>query len=229
MTRSTWSVGTISSLAGLLLVFTILYNIAEGIVAIWSGVAAGSLALIAFGADSYLEVAAASAVLWRLLIADEERGERAEQRAMRFIGWTFLALAAAIVYQAAAALAGRNGAQESLVGIGLALASVTIMPVLSLWKLKTAADGNIVALAAEAKETLACSYLSLALLAGLVANAVSGWWWLDAVTALLLVPWLVREGLEGVRGDVCFEGSRACFCRSCLYGIRGCRAACCVA
>lgn len=214
-------------LARFLLTVTIVYNLVEGVIAVYSGVQAGSLALIAFGADSYLEVAAASAVLWRLLIADEDRGERAEQRAMRFIGWTFIVLAVAIVYQASVSLAERNGAEESLVGIGLALASVTVMPALSLWKLKTAADGAIVALAAEAKETLACSYLSVTLLTGLVANALAGWWWLDPATALLLLPWLVREGLEGVRGDVCFEGLTACFCRNCLYGIRRCLAACC--
>ncbi|MEX2158650.1 MAG: cobalt transporter [Dehalococcoidia bacterium] len=228
MTTITPKVGRVWWLARVLLLFTIVYNVAEGVIAIVAGIQAGSLALMAFGADSYLEVAAASAVLWRLLIADEERGERAEQRAMRFIGWTFLALAAAIVYQATVSLAGHHGAEESPVGIGLALASVTMMPALSLWKLKTAADGNIVALAAEAKETLACSYLSVTLLAGLVANAVLGWWWLDPATALLLVPWLVREGLEGVHGDVCFEDLTACFCRRCLYGVRTCKEACCV-
>jgi len=214
-------------IARVLLVATIFYNIGEGVIAIAAGVAAGSLALVAFGADSYLEVGAASAVLWRLLISDEERGERAEQRAMRFIGWTFLALAAAIVYQSLSAIATRDGAEESLVGIGLAAASLSVMPALALWKLRTAAHENIIALAAEAKETLACSYLSVTLLAGLVANAVVGWWWLDPMTALLLVPWLLREGLEGVRGDVCFEGLRACFCRACLYGLRSCPAACC--
>ena len=219
--------GSPPRLARSLLGATIFYNVAEGVIAISSGVAAGSIALFAFGADSYLEVAAASAVLWRLLIADEERGERAERRAMRFIGWTFVALAAAIVYQALSAFATRDGAQESYVGIGLAVASVTLMPGLALWKLRTAAQGNIIALAAEAKETLACSYLSVTLLAGLVANAVAGWWWLDPLTALLLVPWLVREGLEGVRGDVCFEGLTACFCRACFYGVRSCRAVCC--
>ena len=210
-----------------LLMVTVLYNLAEGVIAFYSGVEAGSLALLAFGADSYLEVAAASAVLWRLLIADEERGERAEQRAMRFIGWTFLALAAAIVYQSLSAIATRDGAEESLVGIGLAAASVTFMPALALWKLRTAAQENIIALAAEAKETLACSYLSVTLLVGLVANAALGWWWLDPATALLLTPWLVNEGLEGVRGDVCFEGLKACFCRACFYGLRNCQAACC--
>ena len=219
--------GSHSRLARSLLGATIFYNVAEGVIAVVAAVAAGSIALFAFGVDSYLEVAAASAVLWRLLIADEERGERAEQRAMRFIGWTFLAVAAAIVYQALSALATRDGAQESYMGIGLAVASVTLMPALALWKLRTAAQGNILALAAEAKETLACSYLSVTLLAGLVANAVAGWWWLDPLTALLLVPWLVREGLEGARGDVCFEGLTACFCRACFYGVRSCRAVCC--
>jgi divalent metal cation (Fe/Co/Zn/Cd) transporter len=213
--------------ARVLLVVTILYNVAEGVIAIGSGIAAGSIALIAFGADSYLEVAAAAAVLWRLGIADPERGEIAEQRAMRFIGWTFLALSAAVVFRAVLAFASRDGAEESLVGIGLAVASVTVMPALALWKLKIAADGCILALAAEAKETLACSYLSLTLLVGLLANLLFGWWWLDAATALLLVPWLVREGLEGVRGDACFEGLTTCFCRACLYGIRRCRAVCC--
>jgi divalent metal cation (Fe/Co/Zn/Cd) transporter len=147
---------------------------------------------------------------------------------MRFIGWTFLALSAAIVFQAVAALASRDGAQESLVGIALALSSITVMPALALWKLKVAADGRLLALAAEAKETIACSYLSLTLLTGLVANALFGWWWLDAATALLLVPWLVREGLEGVRADACFDGLTACFCRACLYGVRECRAVCCL-
>jgi divalent metal cation (Fe/Co/Zn/Cd) transporter len=213
--------------ARILLGVTILYNVAEGVIAIVSGIAAGSISLVAFGADSYLEVGAASAVLWRINIADPESGEAAEQRAMRLIGWTFLALSVAITFQAVSAFASRDGAEESLVGISLALASVTVMPALALWKLKIAADGRMLALAAEAKETIACSYLSLTLLAGLVTNLLFGWWWLDAATALLLVPWLVREGLEGVRGDACFEGLTTCFCRSCLYGVRQCRAVCC--
>jgi divalent metal cation (Fe/Co/Zn/Cd) transporter len=212
-----------------LLAITILYNVAEGVIAIWSGLDAGSLALVAFGADSYLEVAAASAVLARILIRDEERGEIAEQRALRFIGWTFLLLAAAISYQSLSALYSMDGAEESIIGIALAVASITVMPILALAKLRAAASGQVMALAAEAKETLACSYLSVTLLVGLVANAIVGWWWLDAITALFLVPWLVREGLEGVRGDVCFEGLTVCSCRSCLFGIRSCRAPCCQA
>jgi divalent metal cation (Fe/Co/Zn/Cd) transporter len=211
----------------LLLAATIAYNAAEGVIAILAGFAAGSVALLAFGADSYLEVAAAGAVLWRLSMASEERGEQAERRALRFIGWTFLALAAAVVYQAGSALMSRDGAGESFVGIGLAVASSTLMPGLALGKLWTAARTNIPVLAAEAKETLACSFLSVTLLAGLVANALVGWWWIDPATALLLVPWLLREGFEGVRGEICFEDLRACFCRACFYGLRSCPAVCC--
>ena len=216
------------SFAKILLLATILYNIAEGVVAIWSGIVAGSIALVAFGADSYLEVAAASLVFWRLGIRDEEYGERVEHVVVRFIGWTFVVLSAAIVFQSGWALVEGNGADESLVGIVLAVLSVTVMPLVAFWKLQIAAKGNFQSIAIEAKETIACSALSVTLLVGLVANALVGWWWLDAVTALLLVPWLVKEGLEGIRGETCHDGLMLCSCRPCLFGLRACRAACCV-
>ena len=213
--------------AKILLTVTILYNIAEGVIAIWSGIVAGSIALVAFGADSYLEVAAATLVLWRVGIQDEEYAERVERRVVRFIGWTFILLSSAIVFQSAWALVEGAGAEESLVGIVLAVLSVTVMPLIAIWKLQIAAKGNLQSIAIEAKETIACSALSVTLLAGLVANALLGWWWLDAVTALLLAPWLVREGLEGIRGETCHDGLQLCSCRPCLYGLRSCRAACC--
>jgi divalent metal cation (Fe/Co/Zn/Cd) transporter len=215
-------------LAVALLLLTALYNVGEGVLAIMAGLNAGSLTLLAFGADSYLEVLAAGAVLWRLTYRDAEQGERAEQRAMRVIGATFLVLAAAVVVQSMLALMGHDAAETSPLGLLLLLASLLIMPVLSLAKLWVAARAQLPALAAEAKETVACSYLSLTAFAGLVAVALVGWWWLDAVTAVLLVPWLVREGLEGVRGDACFEGVRPCFCRPCWFGLRhACRSLCC--
>ena len=208
-------------LAKFLLLFTILYNVVEGVIAVWSGIVAGSFALVFFGADSYLEVAAASLVFWRVGIEDSERAEEVEHRVVRFIGWTFLALSGA--------LSNRSGAEESLVGIGLTVASVTLMPLLAVWKLRIAAQANLRSIAIEAKETLACSVLSLTLLVGLVANAALGWWWLDPVTALLLVPWLLREGLEGIRGDDCHEDLFLCACRACVFGLRTCRAVCCAA
>ena len=213
--------------AKFLLLATILYNIAEGAIALWSGTAAGSFALVFFGADSYIEVAAASLVLWRLGIEDHEYAEAVEHRVVRIIGWTFMVLSAVIVFSSVWALAGRAGAEESLVGIGLAIFSVVFMPLIAVWKLQVAAKSNLQSIAIEAKETMACSYLSLTLLVGLVANALLGWWWLDAVTALLLVPWLVREGLEGIRGEDDDDELQLCSCRSCLFGLRTCTAACC--
>jgi len=217
------------SFARFLLVVTILYNVVEGVIALWLGIAAGSIALVAFGADSYIEVAAASLVLWRLGIEDQEYAEVVERRIVRFIGWTFMALSAAIVFRSVLALAERTGAEESLVGIVLAVFSVVFMPLIAVWKLQVAAKGNLQSIAIEAKETIACSYLSLTLLVGLVANAVLGWWWLDAVTALLLVPWLVLEGLEGIRGEDHDDYLQLCSCRPCLFGLRTCTAACCAA
>ena len=214
-------------LAKVLLVVTILYNVVEGLIAVWSGIVAGSIALVAFGADSYIEVAAASLVLWRLGIEDHEFGERVENGVVRFIGWTFMVLSAAIVFQSASALLGGRGAGESLVGIVLAVFSITFMPLIAIWKLRIAARGNLQSIALEAKETIACSALSLTLLVGLAANATLGWWWLDAVTALLLLPWLVREGWEGIRGERCHEELVICSCRPCLFGVISCKAACC--
>ncbi|MGD9889914.1 MAG: cobalt transporter [Dehalococcoidia bacterium] len=210
-----------------LLLFTALYNVVEGVLAVTSGLRAHSLTLLAFGADSYLEVLAAGAVLWRLSYRDEEAGERAERWAMRFIGATFLVLAAAVAFQSVVSLLGREVAEESRLGLALLAASLVVMPLLSLAKLWTAARARLPALAAEARETVACSYLSLTAFAGLVAVALAGWWWLDAVSALLLVPWLAREGLEGLRGEGCFEGAHTCFCRPCLFGIRSCTPHCC--
>jgi len=186
---------------------TLAYNVVEAIIALASGVAADSIALVGFGLDSGIEIGAAAIVLWRLSL--ETRGvageplERAERRAHRFVGVAFLALAAWVSLQAAWGLARGAAPQESFVGIALASASLVIMPLLAWAKLRAAREIGSGALRAEAKETFACSYLSFALLLGLVANAAAGWWWADPVAALAMVPWLVREGLEGVRGETC--------------------------
>lgn len=209
-------------LAFVLLAVTLLYNVAEGAVALAAGFAARSLVLITFGADSYLEVAAAGAVIWRLTYRDEEAGERAEGRALRLIGWTFILLAAAVALQGSFALGQGEGASGSRLGIALLCASLVVMPVLAVAKLWTAARANLPVLAAEAKETVACCYLSVTALGGLITMAILGWWWVDPVAALLMVPWLLKEGREGIRGDACFEGAKVCWCRICWFGLRAC-------
>ena len=125
------------------------------------------------------------------------------------------------------ALVEQSGAEESFVGIGLAFVAVTFQPLIIIWKLRIAQRANLRSLAIEAKESVACSFLSLALLIGLVANALLGWWWLDSATALLLVPWLVREGLDGIRGKQSLNEVPLCSCITCLFGIRTCKAVCC--
>jgi divalent metal cation (Fe/Co/Zn/Cd) transporter len=190
-----------------LVVTTMAYNIVEAAVAIGSGLEAGSIALVGFGLDSVIECAAAGLLLWRLFVeargADHETVERTEHRVLRFVGATFVLLAVYVTVQALWTLWAQRAPEESLIGIILAIASLVIMPLVSWGKLRAAREIGSGALRAEAKETLACSYLSFTLLLGLVANAAGGWWYADPIAALLMVPWLVKEGLEGLRGEEC--------------------------
>ena len=189
---------------------TMAYNAVEAVIAIGSGWAAGSIALLSFGLDSVIELAAASVLLWRLRLeasgADHETVEKTESFVLRFVGGTFVALAIYVTVEAAVTLWRAEAPQESWIGIGLALASLTVMPLVAWGKLRAAAAIGSSALRAEAKETLACSYLSFALLVGLTANALGGWWWADPAVALLMVPWLIKEGLEGLKGEACEDG-----------------------
>lgn len=188
---------------------TMAYNVLEAVVALWSGAAAKSVALVGFGLDSVIETLAAGVLLWRLWVeargADEDTIERTERRVHQFVGVTFFLLALYVTGQSLWVLWKQAPPEESPVGIALAVASLVIMPLVALGKLRAAREVGSPALRAEAKETLACSYLSFALLLGLVANAAAGWWWADPAAALLMVPWLVQEGLEGLRGEECCD------------------------
>lgn len=191
--------------AQLLVLATAAYNAIEAVIAIWAGFAAASIALVGFGFDSIIELAAAAVVLWRLRVeasgAAEERVESAEARVHRFVGITFFLLAIYVLFEAGSRLWTRELAEESMIGIALAIASLIIMPLIAFAKLRAAAALQSDALRAEAKETLACAYLSFTLLAGLVANAALGWWWADPAAAVMMVPWLVREGREAFEDD----------------------------
>jgi divalent metal cation (Fe/Co/Zn/Cd) transporter len=188
---------------------TMAYNVAEGAIALWAGARAGSIALVGFGLDSYIECAAAAALLWRLALdargAHPETIERSERWVHRFVGATFVALTFYVLAQAGWTLWSREAPEESLIGIILAAASLVIMPLVAWGKLHAAKAINSAAIRSEAKETLACSYLSCTLLLGLLATAVAGWWWADPIAALLMVPWLVKEGIEGLQGEHCCE------------------------
>ncbi len=182
-------------------VATLAYNALEGAIAIGAGLLAGSVALVGFGLDSSIELAASLTALWRLRAdLDVHRRERAERVSLRIIGALFLALAAYVAFDAAYALARRDMPSESAVGIVLAALSLIVMPVLARAKRRVAFDMASGALAAEAKQTAICAYLSAILLAGLLLNAALGWWWADPVAALAMTPIIAREGAEGVRG-----------------------------
>jgi divalent metal cation (Fe/Co/Zn/Cd) transporter len=183
---------------------TVGYNSLEGVIAIGAGLIAGSVALIGFGFDSVIEVISGLTLLWRLYAdVNEAERERVEQRALRIVGWSFLLLAAYVLFDAGKSLIRREPPDESIVGIVLAAVSLVVMPLLVRAKRRVAKAIGSKALEADATQTALCTYLSAILLGGLLLNALLGWWWADPVAALIMLPIIVREGLEGTRGERC--------------------------
>jgi cation diffusion facilitator family transporter len=180
--------------------FTVGWNVIEGVVAIAAGLLAGSVALIGFGVDSSIEVISAIGLLWRLRKAGpdatvaEESG--AERRALYVVAATFFLLAAYITYEAVNSLLGQEEPDRSTVGLVLSVLSLVIMPALAYMKQRTGREMGSRALVADAAETWVCSYLSLALLAGVGLYALFGWWWADPVGALAMVPVILWQGWE---------------------------------
>jgi divalent metal cation (Fe/Co/Zn/Cd) transporter len=173
----------------------------EVIVALTAGAAAGSVALLGFGADSLIELTAGAAALWRLHAdLDPARRERVEGVSLRMIGVCFLALALYVGYGASRDLVLRERPAESLAGMALAVFSLISMPLLARAKRRVALGMRSGALAADAQQTALCAYLAGILLIGLLLNATLGWWWADPVAAVLMVPIIAKEGIEGVRG-----------------------------
>lgn len=189
-----------------LAVFTVLYNLMEGIIAIASGVVAASVALVGFGVDSFVETASAVVVGWRFSYEMKQlpdaKTERAEKMAARIAGVLLLALSLYLLVDSGRRLLGWGREPESS-GIGIALTSISVlvMPFLGRAKLRIARQIGSKALRADAYESIACAWLSGTTLAGLVLNAAFGWWWADPLAALCLIPLIVREGLEGLSGE----------------------------
>jgi divalent metal cation (Fe/Co/Zn/Cd) transporter len=169
-----------------------------------AGFIAGSIALVGFGFDSVIEVSSGVALLWRLHHdRDIARRECAEAAALRIVGVCFLALAAYVGYEALEALISRAAPERSLPGIILAAVSVVVMPLLARAKRQVARAIDSAALAADARQTDFCLYLSVILLAGLTLNAAAGWWWADPIAGLIMVPIIAREGYLALRGKAC--------------------------
>lgn len=179
---------------------TIAYNAVEAVIAISAGSAASSAALIGFGLDSIVEVLSAAAVAWQFAAPDPEKREKT---ALRIIAWSFFALAAYVTVDAAMSMFGVREADRSPVGVALAAVSLTVMPFLSLAERRAGRELGSASAIADSKQTLICSYLSAALLVGLLLNILFGWAWADSVAALVIVVFAVREGLEAWGGDAC--------------------------
>ncbi len=180
---------------------TVAWNGLEAAISLAAGIAAGSVALVGFGLDSVIETASAIILLWRLRSAQEN--ERAEQRAHRLVGICFLLLASYIAIESARALWLHSVPEKSIAGIAIACAAIVVMPLLARAKRKVAAGLGSGALDSDSRQADFCAYLSAILLLGLLLNWLLGWCWADAVAALIMVPIIAREGVNGLRGKTC--------------------------
>jgi divalent metal cation (Fe/Co/Zn/Cd) transporter len=179
---------------------SVTYNVLEAVVAITAGLVAGSVALVGFGLDSIVEVSSGLIILWQFRHPLPESRERV---ALRMLAVSFFALAGYVSFESARALAGAERPDPSPVGIGLAVASLIVMPLLSRAQRRTGRALGSNAVVADGTQTLLCTYLSAVLLVGLVVNATLGWYWADPVAGLVIAGVAVREGLEAWRGEGC--------------------------
>jgi len=179
---------------------TITYNLIEAVIALIAGGAASSAALIGFGLDSIVEVLSAAAVAWQFAAPDPEAREKT---ALRVIAVSFFALAAYVTVDAALSLAGLREPEHSPVGIALAAVSLVVMPFLSWFERRTGRELGSASAVADSKQTLICTYLSAALLIGLLLNSLLGWAWADSIAALVIAGFAVKEGREAWKGDAC--------------------------
>ncbi len=179
---------------------TISYNVVEAVIALTEGARVSSTALIGFGLDSVIEVASAAAVAWQFAGRDPQAREKV---ALRVIAFSFFALAAYVAVDAVRSLLGVDDPRHSAVGIGLAAASLAIMPVLSAAQRRAGRELGSASAVADSKQTLLCTYLSAVLLVGLLLNSLFGWSWADPLAALVIAVIAVREGLNAWRGETC--------------------------
>lgn len=191
-----------------LVAFTIAYNVIEAVVALTAGSIAGSAALLGFGLDSVIEVASAAAVAWQFAGTDHEAREKV---ALKIIAFSFFGLATFVTYDAVSSLVTRHSPEHSSVGIGIAALSLLIMPLASWIQRRTGTELGSHSAVADSKQTLLCTYMSAALLLGLLANSLFGWWWADPIAALVIAVLAVREGVNAWRGKVCCSPAEVFF------------------
>jgi divalent metal cation (Fe/Co/Zn/Cd) transporter len=181
-------------------IITIVWMVIEMAVSVGAGFAAGSILLIAFGIDSLIELASGGILLWRLQIegsdGDMERVERAEQRATWIVAITLGLLCVYVLVSSVYGLLVHSIPENSPIGIGVSAAALLIMPYLAITKRRISKRINSEALAGDATNSITCAYMAGTVLAGLLLNAIIGWWWAEYAAALLFLIWLIRETLE---------------------------------
>lgn len=217
----------LSRRAQLLAGASVTYNVVEAIIAITAGVIAGSVALVGFGLDSMVEVSSGLIILWQFR---HRLPESREHLALRMLAVSFFALAGYVTFESLRALIGGSDPDASPVGIGLAIASLIVMPFLSWAQRRTGKALGSNAVVADSTQTLLCTYLSAVLLVGLLLNATLGWGWADPIAGLVIAAVAVREGLEAWRGEGCCSpiagtatgGGTSCGCNDghCADGCR---------
>jgi divalent metal cation (Fe/Co/Zn/Cd) transporter len=180
------------------------WHIVEFAIAVGAGVAAGSIALVAFGVDSLIEVAAGLTIVWRFS-GSRLASATSERRAQQIIAFSYFLLAVYVAAVSVRDLAGGHEPGVSWVGIGLAAFTAPTMPLLARAKRKVGHALGSAATVGEGGQNMICAYLSIALLVGLLANALVGWWWADPIAALVIGAVALREGIESWRGDACCD------------------------
>ena len=185
------------------------YNVVEAGVAISAGVVSGSVALVGFGLDSIVEVASGLIILWQFRHPLPETRER---RALRLIALSFFGLAAYVSVESVRALAGQSTPETSTIGIGLAIVSLVVMPLLSTAQRRTGRALGSNSVVADGTQTLLCTYLSAVLLVGLLLNATLGWFWADPVAGLIIAAIALREGLQAWQGKGCCAPAASTTC-----------------
>ena len=181
--------------------FTLAWNLLEAVIAIGSGVLAGSVSLVGFGVDSVIECMSGSVLLWRL--REGVHGESRERLALKLVGVSFLILGVYVAFDAIKSLVFYEPPDVTYIGIAIAALSLIVMPILAKAKRQVAADLNSRAMKADSRQTDLCAYLSAILLGGLLLNAVFGWWWADPIAGLIMVPIIAKEGVDALRGETC--------------------------
>jgi cation diffusion facilitator family transporter len=186
---------------------TVGWNVAEGVVSLAAAFLAGSVALLGFGVESFVETASGGILIWRLWserrAADPEHAERVEHRAQKLVAASLVLLALFIAYDAARALLQRERPDASPLGVLVTALSLVAMGFLARAKRQAGRRLNSRALVADAGQTQACFYLSAIVLVGLAANAALGWWWADPAAALAVIPFLGYEAREAWLGRDC--------------------------